>query len=402
MLYALTYKGSKQLILRRTLPELNKSIIRTHLELYPRQLYKYNASHHTGKFFNGSIIDFGYCDSENDVYKYQSAEYDVIRFDELTHFTRQMYIYLLSRVRGANPFPKQIKSSANPGGVGHSWVKERFIDMGPPNKVFMVENGERIFIPSFVTDNSFLLKADPNYIKRLQNLDEKDRKALLYGDWDIFDGQFFNEFNRKIHVVEPFEIPDNWRRYRAIDYGLDMLACYFLAISPSGEAYVYKEIYQSGLIVSEAAKAVKEQKGEVIYSTFAPPDLWNRHKDTGRSTAEIFLQYGVPLTRVSNARVQGWLDLKEWLKVYTDGQGQKTADLKIFSSCLNLIRTLPAIAHDKLNPSDTADTPHELTHAPDALRYFACGRPNPEKPKAREMKINFKCELKPKNERKII
>lgn len=402
LIYALTYKGSKQLILRRTLPELNKSIIRTHLEIYPKSLYKYSASNHSGKFFNGSIIDFGYCDSENDVYKYQSAEYDVIRFDELTHFTRQMYIYLLSRVRGANSYPKQVKSSANPGGVGHTWVKERFIDIGPPGKVYKGEHGDRVFIPSLVTDNSFLLKADPNYIKRLQNLDEKDRKALLYGDWDIFEGQFFNEFDRKIHVTEPFEIPKHWRRYRAIDYGLDMLACYFIALSPLGEAYVYREVYESGLIVSEAAKAVKEQKGESIYATFAPPDLWNRHKDTGRSTAEIFLQYGVPFTKVSNARVQGWLDLKEWLKVYKDGQGEKTSDLKIFSSCINLIRTLPAIAYDSKNPSDTADTPHELTHAPDALRYFASGRPNPQKPKAREPKINFKCELKPKNERKII
>lgn len=402
LIFALTYKGSKQLILRRTLPELNKSIIRTHLEIYPKSLYKYSASSHSGKFFNGSIIDFGYCDSENDVYKYQSAEYDVIRFDELTHFTRQMYIYLLSRVRGANSYPKQVKSSANPGGVGHTWVKERFIDIGPPGKVYKGEHGDRVFIPSLVTDNSFLLKADPNYIKRLQNLDEKDRKALLYGDWDIFEGQFFNEFDRKIHVTEPFEIPKHWRRYRAIDYGLDMLACYFIALSPLGEAYVYREVYESGLIVSEAAKAVKEQKGESIYATFAPPDLWNRHKDTGRSTAEIFLQYGVPFTKVSNARVQGWLDLKEWLKVYKDGQGEKTSDLKIFSSCINLIRTLPAIAYDSKNPSDTADTPHELTHAPDALRYFASGRPNPQKPKAREPKINFKCELKPKNERKII
>ena len=402
LIFAITYKGSKQLILRRTLPELNKSIIRTHLEIYPKSLYKYSASNHSGKFFNGSIIDFGYCDSENDVYKYQSAEYDVIRFDELTHFTRQMYIYLLSRVRGANSYPKQVKSSANPGGVGHCWVKERFIDIGPPGNIYKGEHGDRVFIPSLVTDNSFLLKADPNYIKRLQNLDEKDRKALLYGDWDIFEGQFFNEFDRKIHVTEPFEIPKHWRRYRAIDYGLDMLACYFIALSPLGEAYVYREVYESGLIVSEAAKAVKEQKGESIYATFAPPDLWNRHKDTGRSTAEIFLQYGVPFTKVSNARVQGWLDLKEWLKVYKDGQGERTSDLKIFSSCINLIRTLPAIAYDSKNPSDTADTPHELTHAPDALRYFASGRPNPQKPKAREPKINFKCELKPKNERKII
>ena len=308
----------------------------------------------------------------------------------------------MSRVRGANPYPKQIKSSANPGGVGHSWVKERFIDIASPGKVYKGEYGDRIFIPSFVTDNSFLQKADPEYIRRLHNLGEKDKRALLYGDWDIFEGRFFSEFDRAVHVTEPFEIPESWRRYRCLDYGLDMLACYFIAVSPLGEAYVYREVYESGLIVSKAAKAVKEQRGELIYATFAPPDLWNRHKDTGRSTAEIFLQYGVPLTKVSNGRTQGWLDLKEWLKVYTDGQGCKNSNLKIFSSCINLIRTLPAIAYDKHNPTDASGVPHELTHAPDALRYFACGRPAPARIKAKEPEINFKCEMKPKNERKII
>lgn len=113
-LYALKYAGSKQLILRRTFPELEKSLIRRHLQIYPRELYTYNSSSHTGKFINGSIIDFSYCDNEKDVYKYQSAEYDVIRFDELTHFTEEMYVYLLSRIRGANNFPKAAKSTTNP------------------------------------------------------------------------------------------------------------------------------------------------------------------------------------------------------------------------------------------------------------------------------------------------
>lgn len=112
--YALEFKKSKQLILRRTFPELEKSLIRRHLEFYPRDIYTYNSSNHMGKFINNSIIDFSYCDSEKDVYKYQSAEYDVIRFDELTHFTEEMYIYLLSRIRGANDYPKMAKSTSNP------------------------------------------------------------------------------------------------------------------------------------------------------------------------------------------------------------------------------------------------------------------------------------------------
>lgn len=178
-----------------------------------------------GKFKNGSIIDFSYCDNETDVYKYQSAEYDVIRFDELTHFTEQMYVYLLSRIRGANEYPKMAKSSTNPGGVGHSWVKERFIDLGEPNVVHHVGNSTRIFIPSKVQDNHFLLSKDPEYINRLKNLSEKDQKTLLLGDWDVFEGQYFTEFNRDIHVIEPLEIQEHWKRYIAMDYRTRYAGC---------------------------------------------------------------------------------------------------------------------------------------------------------------------------------
>ena len=122
MLFALKYKKSKQLLLRRTFPELELSILRTVREMYPSDVWKYNVQAHTGRFTNGSIIDFGYINSEQDLTRYQSAEFDVIRFDELTHFTEEMYRYLFSRLRGANSYPKQIKSSTNPGNVGHSWV----------------------------------------------------------------------------------------------------------------------------------------------------------------------------------------------------------------------------------------------------------------------------------------
>ena len=324
---------------------------------------------------NGSIIEFAYCESENDVYKYQSAEYDVIRFDELTHFTETMYTYLISRCRGTNNYPKRIKSSTNPGGVGHSWVKERFIDLGEPNKVHEVklENGKtttRIFIPSLVQDNLFMMEADPEYVDRLELLPEKEKQALLYGDWDIFDGQFFSEFNRNIHVCTPFEIPKDWRIYRTRDYGLDMLACYWIAMDYKMNIYIYKELYESNLIVSEAARRINEMTTEKISIDYAPGDLWNRNRDTGKSTADIFAENGQYLTKADNNRVQGWLSVHEWLKVFTDEQGQETSKLHIFSNCKNLIRTLPAVQFDEKNPNDVAIEPHELTHAPDALRYF--------------------------------
>ena len=276
LLYAVKYPGSKQLILRRTFSDLEKSLIRVHLGLYPREIYRYNATAHTGRFLNGSIIDFGYCATEKDVYQYQSAEYDTIRFDELTHFTEFQYIYLISRLRGANPFPRAIKSSTNPGNVGHTWVKERFVDPAPPGTVFCGKNNDtRVFIPSMVDDNKFLMSADPMYKIRLLALPEKDRRALLYGDWNIFEGQYFAEFDPAIHVIDPFPIPKEWRRWRSFDYGLDRFACLWTAVDSTGCVYVYREYCESDLVISAAAGAAisRTEKDEEIYLTLAPPDM---------------------------------------------------------------------------------------------------------------------------------
>lgn len=383
--YAVKYPGSKQIIFRRTFPDLERSIIRTSLDLYPREIASYNNSKHVWTFKNGSLIDFGYIDNEKDVYQYQSAEYDVIRFDELTHFTEFMYVYMISRCRGANKFPKGMKSSTNPGGVGHQWVKERFVDIGPPNQVHKVRNetgseSTRIFIPSFVTDNRFLMELDPDYEKRLDALPEKERKALREGNWDIFDGQYFTEFDRKIHVIEPFEIPEEWDRYRTIDYGLDMLACLWIAVDTKGNEYVYKELYESNLIISAAAQRIIEVNGDdKIKCTYAPPDLWNRRNDTGKSAYDIFRENGVILRRSANNRIQGWYAVAEHLKVFEiedeqTGEVKKTAKLRFFNTCLNILRTLPVIQHDEKNPNDVAKEPHEFTHAPDALRGFCIER----------------------------
>ncbi len=376
LLFALLYPKSKQLILRRTFSELEKSLIRTSLSLYPKEIYTFNASSHTGKFKNGSIIDFGYCAAETDVYQYQSAEYDVVRFDELTHFTEAQYLYLISRVRGVNSFPKQVKSSTNPGGVGHSWVKERFIDPSPPDTPFVGDDGmRRIFIPSLLNDNSFLTASDPSYAKRLLALPECERRALLHGDWDIFEGRYFTEFSRTHHVIEPFEIPSSWRKYRTVDYGLDRLACLWIAASPEGKFFVFREFCESDLPISKSAKAILERTplGEDIYATLAPPDLWSRSQETGKSKATLFSEYGVNFTKTSNDREAGWLALKELL--CDTGTGVR---LQIFSTCTEIIRCLPALLRDKIRPTDCSTEPHEITHAPDALRGFAIfhARPN--------------------------
>lgn len=391
-LYALKYPKSKQIVFRRTFADLEKSLIRVSMELYPRNIASYNSSKHTWRFKNGSIIDFGYIDNEKDVYQYQSAEYDQIRFDELTHFTEYMYVYMISRCRGANGYPKGIKSSTNPGGVGHTWVKERFIDIGEPNKQHEVvldsgKKSTRIFIPSLVQDNVFMLEHDPDYIDRLDNLPEKEREALKYGNWDIYDGVFFPEFRRDLHVVSPFVIPDEWNRYIALDYGLDMFAVVFVAINTHGRAYIYKEIHKSNLIISKAAKELRDHPDiNKIKYIYAPPDLWNRRNDTGKSAAEIFYENGIRLDKCSADRVNGWLAVKEWVKPFQTkdeqtGQDKTETNLCIFSNCLNLIRCLPAVQHDEKNPNDVATEPHELTHITDALRYFCVSRSKPTEKK---------------------
>ncbi len=378
LLYALRYPGSKQLLLRRSFAELDKSLVRTSLSLFPPQIYRYNGTAHCGRFTNGSIIDFGYCAAENDVYQYQSAEYDVIRFDELTHFTEFQYLYLLSRLRGANAFPKQVKSSTNPGGIGHAWVKRRFVSPAPPCTPFQDgDGGKRVFIPSLVDDNPFLMDKDPHYKKRLACLPDSQRRALLCGDWDIFEGQYFSEFSRELHVVEPFPLPAHWRRYRAIDYGLDRLVCLWIAVAPDGRAYVYRELCESNQIISASAAKIHAMtpREETIHATLAPPDLWARSQESGRSKFSLFAEYGIRFTRTSNDREAGWLSVKELLAKGEDGQPR----LFIFRHCTELISCLPRLQIDPLHPCDTKTEPHAITHAPDALRCFAVfhARPAP-------------------------
>lgn len=381
LLYALKNEGSRQLILRRTLKDLDRSLISEHLKFYPRGVYTYKKSEHTGCFDNGSVIEFGYCDNEQDVYRYQGAQYDVVRFDELTHFTQSMYTYLHSRVRGVNDFHKSVKSATNPGGIGHEWVKKRFIDIGPANVMHSFENGNRLFIPSLAKDNVYLMEKDKAYLKRLKALSIKEKKALLYGEWNIHDGCFFYEFATENHVIKPFEIPKHWRRYVCLDYGMDMLAALWIAVDEGNRAYVYKELYEGrdngmgadgkGHIISQAAmRILQTNKKDNIYAYLAPPDLWNRRQETGKSVVDIFAQNGVILTKTSNNRSDGWLAVREWLKLTRDEFGKEAPLLRIFDICINTIRTLPALQYSEKGFTDVSSTPHELTHAPDALRGF--------------------------------
>lgn len=195
-------------------------------------------------------------------------------------------------------------------------------------------------------------------------------------------GSFFGEFDYSKHVCEPFTIPSDWTIYNTLDYGLDMFAHYKIAIDNDNVAYVFHEIYESGLIISEAANKVKEAekyeksdgKVEDWYKPrvrLAPPDLWNRSQESGKSRAVLFDESGLTLVQSNNDRCAGWMAVKELLKERVAPNGERYVRLKIFKTCTNLIRTLPQILIDEKNPDDCAKDPHELTHAPDALRYFS-------------------------------
>lgn len=372
MLLALNYPGIKLLIIRRTYPELRDNHI-TPMLVDLNGIARYKEIDKSFTFPNGSRIKFGYCDNENDLLRYQGNEYDVIFIDEATQIPEKWFDVLKACVRGANRFPKRIYLTCNPGGVGHAWVKRLFIERNYRKE----ENpDDYLFIPAKVYDNTVLMEHDKEYVRMLETLPEDLRKAWLEGDWNMFVGQYFTEWNEDIHVIDPFPLPSYWRRYFTMDYGLDMLAGYWIALDEYGKAYVYREVYKSNLVMSDAAQLIRSMTNEKIYAWYAPPDMWNRRQDTGRSVADVFAECGIPLTKAQNNRSQGWLDLKEWLKP-TENEGSLISNLRVFRNCNNLIYSIPALLFDEHNPDDVATEPHQYTHGPDAIRYFIAGRPIP-------------------------
>lgn len=373
LLLGLRYPGIRMLLLRRTYPELRENHILP-LRRDLREVAVYRESEKAFDFANGSRLKFGYCASEGDVLQYQGQEYDVIFIDEATQFTEYQFTTLTACLRGANRFPKRMYLTCNPGGVGHAWVKRLFIDRAYRGSE---APDDYAFIAARVYDNGALLESDPGYVRMLENLPEDLRRAWLDGDWNVFAGQYFKMWDERIHLIEPFPIPQEWRRYLALDYGLDMLAAYWIAQDAKGRAYVYREVYRSGLLISEAAELLCSRNKEGVSVIYAPPDLWNRRQDTGKSVADIFAEHGLYLQKADNRRVQGWYDLSEWLRVREE-RGERYANLRIFKNCENLARCLPLLQCDRENPNDVAGEPHELTHGPDAIRYFVAGRPMPD------------------------
>jgi len=361
---ALMHPGIRILIVRRTYPELETSLIEPMLPMLPREICSYNGTARRVDFINGSRIRFGHLSGPAGEGEYQGQEYDWIFLDEATAFTEREFRLLGACLRGVTPIPRRFYITCNPGGVGHEWVKRLFVD----RDYLPGENGaDYQFIPATVDDNFALKQAAPEYISMLDALPEDLRRAHRYGDWEALSGRAFPEFRADRHVTEPVSPPAGAQLWRAVDYGLDCFACLWIALSPGGEATVYRELWEKDLVASAAARAMlaAEGEGEKICGTIAPADLKSRQKDSGRSVSGIFAECGAPFLFAPAGRVRGWMMVHELLR---------GGRLRITKNCTQLIRSLSLLMSDPTRPGDCLTQPHEITHAADALRYFAVFR----------------------------
>ena len=364
----LRYDGLNCLLIRRTLPELKSNHVIPFLREYDG-IITYSESERAILLPNKSKIYLGYCAADRDVLRYQGQEYDVIAIDEATQLSEFRFSVLKACLRGSTNFPRRMYLTCNPGGIGHSWVKRLFVDRD-------FRSGENpddyAFIPAMVYDNPVLLDADPQYLNSLKSLPPRLRDAWLYGRWDVFDGQFFPEFDQSIHVCSQKDIPSDLVRFIALDYGLDMLAALLVGIDRGGNVWVLREICESGLTLTEAAKrAALLAEGQGAEFAVCSPDLWNRRQDSGRSGFELMqaIRGMPPMRPADDRRIAGWRILREYLAA----KGGHPF-IKICSGCNDLISSLPALLCDPKRNEDASSTPHKITHSPEALRYAVMSR----------------------------
>lgn len=404
-LLAVRYPGIKMLIIRRTYPELlNNHINALIVELYGAA--KYNRQDKCFRFTNGSTIKFGYCASDGDLDQYQGAEYDVVFLDEATQLQEMWIRKITACVRGVNGFPKRIYYTMNPGGASHGYIKRLFIDR-------RYEDGENpddyVFIQSLVTDNRALMESQPDYIKQLEALPPKLREAWLYGRWDIFEGQFFEDFRvspdetlceaagisvadalaqrRYTHVIPAFDISAGecrgWTIMRSYDFGYSKpFSVGWWACDYDGVLYRVMELYGCTATPDEGVRWSPDEqfrrvaeierehpwlKGRKIVDSIADPAIFDASR--GESIAETAAKYGIHFTPGDHERIPGWMQVHYRLQF--DEQGY--ARMYIFDTCKAAIRTLPLMMHSETHPEDI-DTKLE-DHCPDEIRYMCMSRP---------------------------
>lgn len=363
---AMRYPGIKLLIVRRTYAEL----INNHINPLRGDLVgvaRYNQSEKCFYFPGGSVIKFGYCASDGDLDQYQGAEYDVIFLDEATQLKEDWIKKITACMRGVNDFPKRCYMTCNPGGPSHGYIKRLFIDR-------RYNRGERAddysFIQSLVGDNRALMESDPDYINQLEALPAKLRAAWLEGRWDVYEGQFFEEFaddeahyqdRAGTHVIAPFEIPESWQIYRSFDFGYAKpFSCGWWAVDYEGRLYRILELYgctedpntgvkwEPGKIFAEIARIEREHrwlKGKHIQGV-ADPSIWDGSR--GVSVADHAAKEGIYFQPGINDRISGWMQVH--YRLAFDGNGIPM--MYVFTTCRAFIRTMPILMYSETRPED--------------------------------------------------
>ena len=399
------YKG---LLLRKTYPQLSELIDRSrwlYSRCYPGA--RYNGSEHVWRFPSGAQIKFGSINHPQDRINYQGHQYDFIGFDEATHFTQDEVEFLMSRNRPSGEGTRvYARYATNPGGIGHVYFKRKFIDPAPPGTRIVqriraqLPSGEeqvftrtRMFVPSTVFDNAALLKNDPKYIANLAALPEQQRRQLLEGSWDYYQGQVFSEWRNDpghyldgfwTHVIKPFPIPTWWKIYRGMDWGYERpFSIGWYAIDGDGRVYRIREYYgtsgqtNSGLRLTPDAvgRKIKEierddpnLRGRTIIGIADPAVM---HGQTGPDTTveALMRKAGVRWLPGNHDRFQGLMQCHYRLAFDKDGRPM----FQVFNTCRNFIELIPALQYDQANPEDV-DTDME-DHIYDEWRYVLMANP---------------------------
>lgn len=400
-LLAFRYPGIKILIVRKTYKELQNN----HIEQLTAELAgfaKYNRSDKMFRFPNGSTICFGYCANEGDLGQYQGAEYDVVFIDEAGQLQESWIRKINLCVRGTNGFPKRTYYTLNPGGPGHAYFKRVFVDRNfNPDE----DPDDYFFIQAKVEDNKALMDTQPDYLRELENLPPTLRAAWKDGRWDVYEGQFFEDFRdvpehykdrRWTHVIEPFEIPDGWTICRSYDFGYGKpFSCAWWAVDYDGTIYRIMELYGCTRTPNEGVKWTPDKQFEEIHKTemqhpwlkgktiigVADPAIWDASR--GESVADTAARYGVFFTPGDNERIAGWMQCHYRLQFDEDGYPR----MYVFNTCRAFIRTIPTLIYDEHRAEDL-DTKME-DHVADEWRYFCMSRPIKPIRAVKEQRILF-------------
>lgn len=389
VMLGMRYPGLKLLLLRRTMPELrNNHIIPLRAELHGYA--RYNSDERAFLFPNGSRLMLGYCDNEGDLNQYQGQEFDVIGFEEATQFPEDWITFIRTSLRTTRTdFKPRVYYTMNPGGIGHEYIKRIFIDRRFKDK----ENPEDyVFIQASIYDNKVLMEANPEYLNQLEALPEHKKRAHLYGEWDVYEGQVFEEFRdvpehyedrEWTHVIDPFTPPKQWTIYRSFDFGYSKpFSCAWWAVDYDGRLYRILELY--GCVKNEPNTGVKwtpdemfqeiarmEQEHEWLRGKrihgIADPAIWDASH--GVSIAETAEKYRVYFDPGDHKRIPGWMQMHYRLKFDQNGIPM----MYIFSNCKAFIRTIPLLIYDAHKPEDIDTTQED--HVADETRYMCMAYP---------------------------